>query len=590
MGRRRSIVGTLRVTVAVALVGMLLAIGASGVAADETADGTLITTVDPTPFLHATEVNTDGQSVIWTEVETHGHASGVVTGNLRVVTARLDDRAPFVIQSTIEGAFPGTSYTDLDVSGDAYIWTAQSYDETGVAIDQATLEFASLRSGPWAQLASGPAYTNFHAALDGDWAVWLEGTTTMARNIRSLDPAFVLDDGSQGVFEGVVDRGVIILHRSWFDTEQGVRHERLFTKRIDEPQAPPTLVVSLDDLGYYTTLKYAANGGLVVYSTDFDAHQFGGERMTVWTVDLATGARDRADIDHPYGYHRWLGTDGRYLFAGYGAGVPGASPMSITAYDLGTQSIFPVLTDQAIGGVAIDAQTAVWVTAPSLDSSVREIHASDLHAWLPSAPIAADQVRDPGARWFPQTGHALQLGFFSFWDRNGGLPVFGYPLTEEYVERNPDAGFWPSVQMTERQRFEWHPGNIGTGYEVELGRLGAELLQRQGRDWEAFPTADPTTPHYVAETGHAMPEPFWDYWSAHGLDLGDAGVSYRESLALFGYPLSEPMMETNADGDTVITQYFERAVFEYHPDNSAEYTVLLRRLGAEALVERGWLP
>ncbi|HMM42254.1 MAG TPA: hypothetical protein PKA95_10160, partial [Thermomicrobiales bacterium] len=55
------------------------------------------------------------------------------------------------------------------------------------------------------------------------------------------------------------------------------------------------------------------------------------------------------------------------------------------------------------------------------------------------------------------------------------------------------------------------------------------------------------------------------------------------------YPLSEPMLETNGDGDTVLTQYFERAVFEYHPDNAAPYDVLLRRVGAEALVARGWL-
>jgi hypothetical protein len=48
------------------------------------------------------------------------------------------------------------------------------------------------------------------------------------------------------------------------------------------------------------------------------------------------------------------------------------------------------------------------------------------------------------------------------------------------------------------------------------------------------------------------------------------------------------MLETNADGHTVVTQYFERAVFEHHPDNSVEWRVLLRRLGAEALDQRGW--
>jgi hypothetical protein len=42
------------------------------------------------------------------------------------------------------------------------------------------------------------------------------------------------------------------------------------------------------------------------------------------------------------------------------------------------------------------------------------------------------------------------------------------------------------------------------------------------------------------------------------------------------------------DGDTVLTQCFERAVFEYHPGNEAPYQVLLRRLGVEELQARGW--
>ena len=40
----------------------------------------------------------------------------------------------------------------------------------------------------------------------------------------------------------------------------------------------------------------------------------------------------------------------------------------------------------------------------------------------------------------------------------------------------------------------------------------------------------------------------------------------------------------------LVTQYFERAVFEYHPNNPEPYTVLLRRLGADDLQSRGWIP
>src|SRR5690606_33605476 len=54
---------------------------------------------------------------------------------------------------------------------------------------------------------------------------------------------------------------------------------------------------------------------------------------------------------------------------------------------------------------------------------------------------------------------------------------------------------------------------------------------------------------------------------------------------LFGYPISQAEMETNADGDTVLTQWFERARFEHHPDHEPQFQVLLGRLGAEVLGE-----
>ena len=52
---------------------------------------------------------------------------------------------------------------------------------------------------------------------------------------------------------------------------------------------------------------------------------------------------------------------------------------------------------------------------------------------------------------------------------------------------------------------------------------------------------------------------------------------------MFGYPLSEAQIETNADGKAVLTQWFERARFEFYPDNPASSQVLLGRLGAEVM-------
>jgi hypothetical protein len=75
-----------------------------------------------------------------------------------------------------------------------------------------------------------------------------------------------------------------------------------------------------------------------------------------------------------------------------------------------------------------------------------------------------------------------------------------------------------------------------------------------------------STGQWFPETGHYVGGAFWQFWQARG------------GLSIFGYPLSNELREA---GLTV--QYFERAVFEWHPTNPDPYKVLLRRLGAEAL-------
>jgi len=203
---------------------------------------------------------------------------------------------------------------------------------------------------------------------------------------------------------------------------------------------------------------------------------------------------------------------------------------------------------------------------------------------LPTARVA--DPRNPDILYFPAVGHTLSWPFKDYWQGNGGLPVFGYPLTEAFGERSADSGDVFPVQYFERQRLEYHYENYGTPYEILLGRLGAELLELSGR--RNFPPADPASPHYYPESGQAIAPEFWEYWRSHGLEFGDPGVSAAESLALFGYPISPPALETNSSGDTVLTQWFERARFEYHPDNPAGHRVLLGRLAAELLAARGW--
>ncbi len=192
-------------------------------------------------------------------------------------------------------------------------------------------------------------------------------------------------------------------------------------------------------------------------------------------------------------------------------------------------------------------------------------------------------------RLFPETGWRVRGRLLEYWSANGALPVFGLPLGPERLERTPEGQL--TAQQFERERLELHPGQAGP-YDVQLGRLGDELLRKQRRDWRAEgrgeQMAGPCRRFEV--TDRQVCGPFLGYWQAAGLELGDAGVSERESLALFGLPLTAPRYETNSSGDRVLTQWFERARFEWHPDKPAPFQVLLGRLGAELLGEQPALP
>jgi hypothetical protein len=197
-----------------------------------------------------------------------------------------------------------------------------------------------------------------------------------------------------------------------------------------------------------------------------------------------------------------------------------------------------------------------------------------LALWPAPSARAAERI------CFKEAPDCVEGRFAEYWRANGGLAVFGLPLSPARQER-VGAGTY-LAQLFERNRFELHPENPRP-YDVLLGRLGDEQLRRQGRDWKALPQGRPTSGcQFFEATAHAVCEPFLSYWHTHGLEFdGRGGTSYAESLALFGLPLTEPELERNSSGDSVLTQWFERARFEFHPNNRDPYKVLLGRLGAE---------
>ncbi|HET9494281.1 MAG TPA: hypothetical protein VFR15_08630, partial [Chloroflexia bacterium] len=163
------------------------------------------------------------------------------------------------------------------------------------------------------------------------------------------------------------------------------------------------------------------------------------------------------------------------------------------------------------------------------------------------------------ADYFPETGHNVRYGFRDFWRDNGGLRLFGYPLTEEFVENDIP------VQYFERARLEYRDGR------VQLGLLGRELTQGTFfRTIPFFPSEDDNV--YFGATGHSLSGPFLEFWRENG----------REPV--LGYPLSEPYREDGSE-----YQWLERARLEWHPYLPEDERIVLGNIGTEALKKRGWL-
>ncbi len=166
---------------------------------------------------------------------------------------------------------------------------------------------------------------------------------------------------------------------------------------------------------------------------------------------------------------------------------------------------------------------------------------------------------------FKETGFCAENAFLDFWKTNGAVEIIGYPID---AARFFNDGL--IRQFYERAILEYHPKNKAQ-YQVLLTRLGAALIEDTSRVHER-PTACNAGCTFFAETNHTLRGTFSNYWNSYG------------GLPVFGLPLTEEFIETNAaDGQPYIVQYFERNRFEFHPENSGRYRVLLGRLGAETL-------
>ncbi len=241
----------------------------------------------------------------------------------------------------------------------------------------------------------------------------------------------------------------------------------------------------------------------------------------------------------------------------------------IYAYDLNTKQEFPVFVGP---GRQDNPKTAsgviAWEDSTKGNSDVDIMGATVSGITLIAPPAPPPILPGSGSRFFPETGQTVTGIFLDYWNNNGGLAQQGFPISSVMTETSDLDARTYLVQYFERAVFEYHPENPPQS-RVLLSQLGTFRLR------DKYPNGPPssTTPLdpnslFFPETGYTVSGTFLTYWQQHG------------GLAQLGYPISNLFTEiSDLDGKPYTVQYFERAVFESHPENAPPYNVLLSQLG-----------
>jgi hypothetical protein len=289
---------------------------------------------------------------------------------------------------------------------------------------------------------------------------------------------------------------------------------------------------------------------------------------TAWSVVPSPGMSANATFS---GTTYWLTsvaarTNNDVWAAGYSWFPRGAHQMYIVRWDgrRWHQVATPVQELGSTGAILEGAAVIggdVWFSG---DQQKGIVLRNQLGPCAPPIPLPGE-----GSRSFLETGKTVSGVFLKYWEEHGGLMQQGYPISDPIGEVSNLDGKMYLVQYFERAVFEYHPENTA-GYEVLLSHLGTFRYRDKYPDGapDQRPSAEPSAVLFP-ETGKRLGGTFLQYWQSHG------GVAQQ------GYPISDELTEvSDLDGKPYTVQYFERAVFEHHPENAGTpYEVLLAQLG-----------
>ena len=153
----------------------------------------------------------------------------------------------------------------------------------------------------------------------------------------------------------------------------------------------------------------------------------------------------------------------------------------------------------------------------------------------------------------------------------------------EFVKRTPAgiaiAGDANDASSPTYGSFAQHTGRVGS----RVGQVAMETLRRDGSIGSAPANNVAKLVVHVPETGHNIPQVFWDFLNARG-PIGDGKQSGQlvDWVFAMGYPISEPYWTKVKVGGVerdVLVQAFQRRVLTYTPSNPEGWKVEMGNVG-----------
>jgi hypothetical protein len=170
-----------------------------------------------------------------------------------------------------------------------------------------------------------------------------------------------------------------------------------------------------------------------------------------------------------------------------------------------------------------------------------------------------------GSRYFPETGHWVNGEFLRAYESVADpLLVYGYPITGAFQSQSCAQYPCLYVQYFDHVRFEQHPENPPESHII-ISSLGYYQHAIDGTAAVAAIPSNSNACRFIAQDD-IDPIPvcyaFLKFFDSNG------------GILQFGYPISQVEVRGGR-----LVQYFDRARFEWHPENPSGQRVTLTDLG-----------